>query len=356
MREMSAIRRVAVAGALVSLCGCGLKPPQQFGAHPYPQDVQLGAQTSPTSVPAPLAKGANIEPGTPGFLVPPIPSAPSTFTPFAFAPPTPHPCPTADPLAPLSDQAAADVQAAPKPGVYHYRQSGSYALKGKPAVAYPPSVDITIGQSYVGRIVAQGQHDPTDTSIYWDQTEKSIAPNGWVDATITYTFRLSHTKGTPPLSQDSGEIDIYAVTVQTANGTDTFQPQGPDPAPIVLLPATGQPSWNDQSVDGLHQETFDDAAGYHGEKDHVDACGKLIDAYRIDLGPLEPATGTGTPTKTQSSFHYETNSTLDYNIDGWYDIATQDGGLVVAEHITETAIDGSWTNDRTLTINSVQPG
>src|SRR5438094_7965260 len=101
--------------AVASLTGCGPKGLLQLGVHDYPQNVQLGAQHSPSPPPLP-ALGANIEPGSPGFLIPPLPAG--SGLPFPSLSPTS--CPTANPLGSPRVEATADVQRAPVPGAYHY--------------------------------------------------------------------------------------------------------------------------------------------------------------------------------------------------------------------------------------------
>jgi hypothetical protein len=359
-RNGSVGHAAALACVVLAFSACGPKDLFQVGVRQVPDSVVLGAQHKPTPQAQPPAEPlfANLESGSPGFLVPPIPQ-------FSVGMPTPGPaptptCPRANPFGAVTPEATNGSQTAPRPGVYHYRQSGSYQKKGQPAYTYPPSTEITVMRSYVGKILANGSHDPTDPYIYWDQVEKSIAPDGTVDSTITYTFQLS----------PDTFIRIYQISVANTNGTDVYQPsQGAtsggsaNGADYIVYPASGLPIWSDNAYDVPRQKEFVDNGAISPYKDHVDACGHLVDSWQVTVSPSTTTTVQESPaptqqvgpTKQQSVFHYLATSSLDYNIDGFYDIATQFQGLLVASHILETAVDGSWTNTRDLTINSVEP-
>jgi hypothetical protein len=374
------------AGLVLSLSACGPKGLLQIGVQSYAQNVHLGAQSSPAAPPPPLALGAEFEPGLPGFLVPPFSLGQSSGPAL--------PCPAAPPFAGIALEATPDVEQPPKPGIYHYRQAGSVSVKGLGTASYGPSTSMQVTRSYVGRLMSDGQHDSTDKSIYWDVLERTYTSNGGPDSTVDYTYQLI----------PGQEIDIYAITVTSKNGSKfLFQPALPNTsasanndvegnthsastngtaAQFEVFPMTNRPTWTDSAGDPADGATFDDDATVGGKKDAVDACGTLIDAYHVDMGSVSqtgagaqppggciggsppfqvcvapsPVAGQTPAQQNEAQFVYASSARASYNIDGWYDVATEYGGLLVAEDIVETAQDGSWTIHRQLTINSVTPG
>jgi hypothetical protein len=113
---------------------------------------------------------------------------------------------------------------------------------------------------------------------------------------------------------------------------------------FIQFPAEGRPQWgntqqSNHNVDTVHGVDYQWTAGIDQRKDRVDACGTPIDSWRVDI--LDP-----------SQVNHTSNSAMDFKISGWYDVATQYGGLLVAQHVVTTMLDGSLTITRDLTIDS----
>jgi hypothetical protein len=321
----------------VATSSCGPDKSYQVGVQGVPGDVLLGQRRSPSALP-PIVPGANPQTSSPGFLVPPaVVGPPVTPGPTLSASPSASPpapaCPKADPLAAAKVPVSNEASAAPKPGVYHYRQSGFVKI-GANTMTLPATTDIRIVPAEQPRAAGQTP-DPRDNGIYWNMIERAPGPGGQAGESLTTTFRLERGK----------DIRISAIRNDHADGTvDAFTPANENVG-FLNFPANDRAPFSGQAVDAVHQVSYHYAGAVAADIARIDACGTPIDAWRVNV----PGQATA------AEVDYLTHNQSDYTIEGHYEVATQYGGLIVAEELHLKAKDGSFEQVRTLVINSVDP-
>lgn len=285
-----------------------------------------------------------------GVKKPPTPSGPANFpSPDATQDDTPPPDLTATksrkslppPPPPSASCPAATVNDAPRsvsntritterPGVgqYRWKRAGKYTRSGS-----------SFGLSLAGfeprqiRDFTDASPDPTNGYVdYRFKTSQPdlIAPN----VTIVTSWRVRHLASDDPpittvrgqqVASTSGGVFLTGTErhEKTATGDEVtrFTPGG---SGVVYIPVPFNIGVTFDSV-GVDPTTLDTLQnkGSVTKKVQVDACGDLIDAYRVEA--------------TQTFTSGQKTSTQTYN----YAIATSMGGVLVMEEIDGTLADGS---------------
>ncbi len=316
-------RSRAVAVALVALAAllsaCGSTPGVPIGIKEVSGDIVYADRTKPTAPPP--VRGADPFPSFPGFLSPPAPrvALPTiTTTPPTTAPP--RACPEDDPLA-VPAEAPAIIPGQPLPGAYRFRQSGSVTSAGRttPLVA---EIDHRVDRVTAGATGA----------INFDV---GITENG---ATTTTTYSVVR-RG----AQDG--LYLAAIRTNDAIGTSSFTPSSP--VQLLPTPTVKGTRFSSAGTDPLGQVSIVINGTVTG-KTRVNACGTPVDAWLVTVGS-EPQTGA--PSRIVGP---QRNVT----ITGTYAVATQFGGLIVAEDLVLDGTEGGdpVTIKRQDRINATRPG
>lgn len=321
------IRRAAALGLLALLPACGgPQAPVEIGFKEVPSDVILGGRATPT--PGPVASAA---PAPVGY-VPPPPSVvalpPPTFEvrpepPPPSPPPTPAACATADPLQPPAREAPTSVSAPPAKASYLFRNVGTYSVSGADTRkgAFP-----AISLRTVGNIVRF-----SSTSFSFDVSELL----GDVTTTTTYDVVGSSLL---PAALPTG---IYLKQVKSVRGasTSTFAPT-PE-LQLAAFPLMRGASVSSSGVDPRSATSMQFTSTVTG-KARVDACGKVLDSWVLDLS----AGKLVSPTQN-----------LDFT--ATYAMGTQFGGLLLRDRTFFAGTDGgagiSRTNTATITTTPKLP-
>jgi hypothetical protein len=298
---------IAVFAAALSLTACGPSAPFEVSVRAVAGDVAYGAQSQPT--PAATAQGApgpgGLAPGAPPLLYGAPPPPPTTFAPTTAATPAPA-CPVMPPDAVPALAADPSATVPPQPATYLWHETGTYSLGGGPALPFP--LRLTHQVSNVSAPDATG-------SYTFDVTTSSGGLTGLQQ--VTYSYQV-----VPPAASTTSVQGVS--TSQAAGlylaGMDVKDSALPTPrvarfAPPLLLmqfPGTDLPSWDTAAGDSASRTTIK----LHGAVTKhvaVDACGTAVDAWQVE------ATGT----------LVGPNQNLTLTL--VYDVATQFGGLIVAE-------------------------
>jgi hypothetical protein len=320
--------RLIAGVCCLALLTTACSPPHDLasGVNGYSTDIVLGSQTKPD--PPPPVSEASPNPTFPSFIVPSPPLAPVASGPSStFVPPPPvtfpdEPCPVAGP----NEQPLAvtpDITKAPKTGVYSYRQRGSFNVNGKDQEPLPADAERTL-TNLVTR--ADGTFSYDVVILQFGST-----------TTTSYEF-----------VKRGGQSDVDGIyitrTVMTTPGqpTQSFEPIPPG-LKILPIPAKVGQTWSSVAADPLRgtATTLDGAVKEIGR---VDACGKLVDGWFSQVKIATRLLGTA-------------ENSRDLTIDVNYIIATQLGGLVVADNSSLKGTDrGATVTQQTDSIaNSLEP-
>lgn len=303
---------MVLAALAVTAAACGGPPdPLDVAVKEVPSDIVLGSAASGAAVPAPVPPSVPVlsGPGVPPSLFdPPAFEVPAGSTPPNGPRPTspttaPPACPAADPFAVPKREARNDIAEPPPTGPLPYRVDGSFDVSGANARKgrFPVSSTRTV-QSV--RATANGftyevaaELAGTTTTTGYQVIRRSSVP-GEAGLYVTFVATKAPSGATarfqPALPVKLVDIPLLAGTSQTAAGTD--------PASATTV------SWTTTV----------------GKKVRVDACGTVLDAISLELtdgrvaGPATDVTFTAT-----------------------YALATQFGGLSVADTVTLQGREGS---------------
>ena len=310
--------------ALVLTACAGPRSPLDVGVREVPSDILLGAaedEAEPAPPPAPIPPTA-VSVVIP--VAPPLP-APPAFVPTPPPlppPPVPDPCPSADPLSAPRLEAPTDRAIEPAPGVFSYRNDGTFSVGGANA--------------------NEGTFTDDTTREIRDVTEIDGGFEFVVDARLggtstATTYRVVNVGPADEPLEDLGVVDesvgrgLYIVAVEStddAGGTTVFRPANP----LVLLPvpAFAGDTFSASGTDPLTGTTMTYDGTVIG-KQRVDACGEFLDAVRVEL--------------TDGRF---VSPTANLEFAAIHDLATQFGGLSVQDLIeqagTENAVPKAVTN------------
>lgn len=229
----------------------------------------------------------------------------------------------------------------PATGQYRWKRSGKYT----PADS---SIGITVAGFQQRQITEFRDASPDPKNGFVDYTFKTIQPHfGAANVTIVTNWHVRHLASDDPpvttvrgqqVASTSGGVFLTSTEFRkkTAAGDEvtTFTPGG---SGVVYIPLPFNIGVTFKSV-GVDPKTFDTLQneGKVTRKVQVDACGQVIDSYRVEA--------------TQTFTSGQKTATQAYN----YEIATSMGGVLVMEEIDGTLIDGSKIV-ATNTIGQVDP-
>jgi hypothetical protein len=332
------LRTLALAFVLTATAACaGPRTPVLVGVKEFPTDVLIGTADGnlATLQPSPISTN-------PIVVVPRralssvIPSA----SPRAAAKSA---CPKADPLSAPKVEATNRATAPPAPKTYTFRTSGAVTVNGKKD-ELPSTARRTVQN--VARV---------DANTYTFEVLDELGTLKTLDR-----FKVIERTSLP---DQSGQAGLFLTETVRGDGNDkatTFRWN--PPITLARFPITPGDTWDVRStaLDGRVVESFSARVGTTSgdptqvgspvtdPKLRVDACGKYLDAWNIQVGVND---ATGSP-----SGRYVSPDTVLTFQDG-YAIAPQFGGIVVQDHrvASGTSAGTSVTSDRTSTIDTPPP-
>jgi hypothetical protein len=313
---MTTTTRRRPSGALISV-GIGLallvaacSPPRSrnAGFNGYATDIVLGAQSRPTTAPPPPIVGASPNPNFPSFIVPPPPlvdtavPAPSTTKPKPIV----LRCPQAS-VDVIPPDAATTIDKPPVPGVYPYRQSGTWKSADGTTISVPAEVERTL----------QNVATAPTGEVTYDVVMKQVG------STTTMQYGMLR-------NGDANSDGIYlkrqtTVYDNSALATDDFAPNAPGLRMFPLPPGVGT-LFRSTATDGVHATSMV-LKGAVREKTRIDACGDLIEGWGTEatISVLKSGIEGGRTTKYVAT----------------YVVVPQLGGLIVADKIEVRTTDNS---------------
>ncbi len=319
--EIRAALPLAVA---LLLTGCGSAAPNKVAVDTLYTNVVFG---NPTPTPAPPAPAAAPQPpaaATPPEIapfptfaeIPPLPGEEISLNPLPA--PAAAACPTAPATSFPADPATADVSRKPQPGRYRWALSGKYDISvlGTTITSQLPSFQqrtvsrsTDISDSFSTLPTSQPGVDFT-----YQTTEPRIAAGG----SYLVTWKVKSSTSPTAQADPEGGVSISEVDAVDAAGHSTDILFKPNTGLLVLpLPVTPGQNFQSAALDTTpHANSMALNATVGTQKERVDACGTPLYAWPIDA-TLASAGGATT------TMHF--------------DVATQMGGLVIAENI-----DGTW--------------
>lgn len=310
-----------VAALLVTLTACGPEVSLEIGLREEVGDVTYGP---PTTAPPPRPPARELT-GFPAPFLSPVRrgpgAAPSTTdtTPTTIAPP---PCKGPSLNASPREAAAVTDVPAPKPGTYRFRRTGSYRMGDGPEQVLPPTTVRTVSNVETHRPLP----GETRSRISYDVTQ--------IDGPFRTTTNYEIVEGT---ATAVAGIYINHIIVEAGPVMETFVPM--PPVRFFMLPAAGTPAvTTDRGVDAVTRTRLEIVHQTTGRV-HVDGCKERYDAWNVKLW-------AGTVDRVTKSF----------TVVGSYAVATQFGGLVVAEDLTLKGTDEVPFELKSKTvIDSVEP-
>jgi hypothetical protein len=299
-------RVVAVLTVTALLAGCGTAPRPSVGMKEYSGDVVYGDNALPPPPTSPPA--AEPVPGFPGFIVPPVPRQlppglqavtpePSTTTTRTRGTAPPLACAEDDPLAVPHEEALITVPGPPRSATLPYRQTGTKTAGGRTTAVLSQAAHAIDGQTTLAAGTFRFNVSVTEAAM----------------STVT-TYQVDQ-RG----AQDG--IGIVQIRTKDQVATDAFTPAAP--ITILPLPPVLGRTFTGTGADPIHQTGMTVYGKVIG-KTRVNACGVPIEAWKVAVG-TDPQTGQ--PSRIVSP----TGTTT---ITGTYAVATQFGGLVVADDLT----------------------
>ena len=324
--------RFVVAGVLVG-SACAPTTDPDLGVRESALDVVYGRSDD-----APV----EVELDPVAVIPPPVVTLPPTTAPAATVPTAPSTTttvpPVACPVAPLDalpdGLLAATATAPPAPGTYRQAQSGTAIIGGT-------EVDLT--------------------ATVLDEVSTATVDDGSFGFEVVSNEPATRT--TVGYRVDEAGLSITSVTVQSADGEDTFAPQ---PALLVLpAPAVIGTQFSTTSVDPVSGRLVTLNGRITGIE-RIDVCGDLVDTWEVTFGegppfefelPSLPLIGNPVPVDVPSLPSTLRSIAEDLTITGTAFIAPQLGGLVVGfDSLLEGTIDNQpATVDRSRRLETADP-
>ena len=302
-----------LAGALLLVAGCGSpERPLELGFKEVPSDVVLGDQRSPTPAPSPTGPAAVALPPSivtlppPPFALPPPGPEPSPPPPLPSAPP----CPKPDLLAAPAVEAESSVGKPPVQTAYLFDNVGTFSVSGADTrTGIFPRKTLRIFNN-IKRSSAG--------SFSYDVAERIG------DTTTTTTYSVSTDASLP--GQSNG-LFLTRMTWLRADGTtEVFAPV--PGLQLAAFPLVRGATSDQNAVDPQTQTAMSFTSTVEG-KARVFACGEPLDTWTVHL------------TKGRVL-----SPTQDLEFDSTYQVATQFGGIVVADAVAFRGQDGDATVQR----------
>jgi hypothetical protein len=364
-RPLQALVIALCAAFTLPACG-GPELPLEVFVKEEAVDITFGDQSAPLAPPARPPGAETINPGFPSFVAPPPPPVrPASAT--TEADPTPAPvspttvaapaCRTPDAFETAEVPVTSGVDRAPREGTYTYRRSGEARIGGQ-AVALSPAVERTISNAKTVSTVRGDlwQFDVTQREV----NGAALFRGRPVEAkTITsYEVDPHATAQSLPAAETErvSGMKIRAVTTESGQGIDSFNPQ--PPVRFMTLPASQKGYIEGGSgTDPLTGMALD-VRFQTVERAEVLGCGVVYQAWKQRVGGV----------------YYNAASPPDATGDGlWFTstlyVACQYGGLVLKDelHLSDqppidpAAVDWQLAPGRdidvrsTTTINRIEP-
>jgi hypothetical protein len=292
-------RRIALAAAvvaaelLISACA-GPRDSIDVSMKKYNGDIAIGKKKE-TPLPAPLQPRVNPQPiGFPSFIQPPppVPAVGPTRPEIPVAEPSDQPCPKAAPTSVPTYVAPNNVTAPPAKATLLFRNVGSFTITAKDGTSRKGKYPLLSVRAVSSKPVGDG------TFMYTVQERLGLA-------VTTTVYHLDPAKG----------IYLREINSTTADGgVDSFVTNDDSllllPLPVVIgAPIQGS------AIDSRSATNMTIVGSVIGHS-RVDACGTMLDAYRVDI----------TEGRITSPFK-QVRFTATYNI------GTQYGGLSLSEHV-----------------------
>ncbi|HXA29219.1 MAG TPA: hypothetical protein VN193_10790 [Candidatus Angelobacter sp.] len=317
-------RRACVVLAALSLTACGPAAPFRLAVHAVPGDVEYGAQTQQQAQPGVAAgpPAAPLPPGAPPLIYgAPSPAPPVTFAPTPAATPASL-CPTAPVDAVAAIAADPSASTPPAAATYPWREHGSYQLGGAAARQFPPTLTHTVANV--------SAPDATTGSYTFDVGTTAGGLTGLQQVTSSYQV-IPPPQGTTDVqgvnTSKAAGLYLTAMVVRDANLPSARVARFAPPILLMQFPGTDLPSWTTTGTDSASGTTIELSAAVT-RRVSVDACGTVVDAWEVS------ASGT--------LVGPDQNLTLNHLT---YDVATQYGGLIVAE---SDDVSGTETSGTTM--------
>lgn len=307
-RPAVAVLAPLLAVALTAACG-GPGRQLDVGFKEVPSNVVLGDQRSPAPSAAP-GPGLVPLPPPPGVvsLPPPPLDLPDPLRPDPAPPLPPAPaCPSPDLLAAPAVEAPANVGRAPTPAAYVFANRGTYSVSGADARKGSfPERTVRVFTN-VTRLSAG--------SFRYDVAERIG------DVTTTTTYRVV-TDVQPPLDATPAGNGVFLdrVTYSTGSRQTAFTPT--TPPMLAALPLVRGATSEQRAADPQTQTVMTFTSTVEGKK-RVHACAVPLDSWTIRL------TGGRIVSPSQ-----------DLGFDATYQLATQFGGIVIADAVAYAGTDG----------------
>lgn len=303
-----------LAALALTVAGCGPTVPLDLAMRQQQVDVKFaGPQASPSPAP-PLA-----------YTLPP-PLNLSGVT--AAAPPVtvqPSPCPALAELAVAKDPATSGIANPPPTGSYPMRSGGTFSLGSSlKGTLSPVLTNLRSDSPHPGSDSLDGAYQDYLVFLAHD------FQNYWA-----FDFRLANDKpGTPG-------IQLVSMGWKDAvRGDFAFFPTVP--LQFIQTPLAIGNSWSSAGLDPNNQTSVQ-ISGSVPAKVTVNACGVALDAYQVHIDG------------------HIASPTLQLTWTADYDIGSQYGGLILAEHVQLGGPDSvrksgdMYSYDETSIINSVPP-
>ena len=327
------IAALVAATCLAAACGGGGKPPFEFGIRP----VALNLSFKEPDLAKPVAPNVIVKviPAPPGVDtgadLAPYETDPGEAPPIIY-PPALTGCPKAPKGSVPVDPVTFAVDAAPAAGTYRRHNTGSITVTGGP---FPITIPFPFTSTWtVSKPEKITTTDPlgTTTTVIQYEVRKDLAPG----FAVTDRFEIRKDR-----------VVLMKRTTKTDAGETVFEP-----SPAIDFFVFGQEgdSWNSGGVD-LERGTSMVIQGKIEAREVVDVCGTVYDSFRVSSSETTVDLATGDTSGTAQD---------DPNI---YNVATQFGGLVIAEdvHATYTTKDKASGSPLVIefeylsTVDSVEP-
>lgn len=281
-----ASKLLALAALAACATACGPTIAINAGLKEAGADIFFG-RPAPSPAPIPL-----IQPLNAPFPPPILP------VPIFSAPPVALHCPTASPLAFPAHEAAETPAGPPAAGTYEFRYKGSI-VKNPGATNQVAVVQV---QAYGTRTISNVQSF-SDGHFQFDVTE-SLGPIKQKNTYVVYPQSVAASALPSGVNPDNG---IYLAEMQQAVLGFDFRPT--TPVELMSLPAqNGAMTLRGTGTDGATTmqinpnnpgpgeagSTPDTSTSYNAGRTTVDACGKVLQGWQVNLtGSIVTATGVG---------------------------------------------------------------
>jgi hypothetical protein len=294
MRRRVVLAAAVVAGELlISACG-GPRDAIDVSMKQYAGDVAIGKKNE-AKLAVPVKPRVNPQPiGFPSFIQPPPPLPPTgpTRSESPLPQPSEQPCPKAPPTSVPRLVAPNNVTAPPATALLQYRNLGSFTITATDGTARTGKYPLLSERAVSSKPVGDG------TFMYTVEERLGLS-------VTTTVYHLDPAKG----------IFLREISSTTADGgVDSFT--APDDSLLLLpLPVVIGAPIQGSAIDSRSATNMTIVGSVVGHS-RVDACGALLDAYRVDI----------TEGRITSPFK-QVRFTATYNI------GTQYGGLSLSEHL-----------------------